>query len=776
MLILPALLSLAAAPQAPALDTDAARFASAIARAEAAIRASIEAGEIPGAVFLVGHADTVLHRGAYGRRAVQDHVGMAAEEPMTLDTVFDLASLTKVVATATSVVKLIDSGKVELAAPVARYLPEFGANGKDTITVEHLLLHQGALIPDNALADYQDGPELAWERICALAPRAEPGTTFTYTDVGYIVLGELVRRVDGRPLDTFAREELFTPLGLVDTTFTPGSELSARAAPTERRKGPDGEEHWMRGEVHDPRAYLLGGVAGHAGLFSTANEVAHYCRMILAGGTVDGRRVLSEDAVRDMTRPRWLPNRKSGRALGFDVDTGYSGPRGSRFPRGVSFGHTGFTGTCFWLDPETRGFFVLLANRVHPDGKGDTGPLRRKVADAVGEYFHPTPRFQGVAAGIDVLAAEDCARLAGRKVGVVTNTTGRTRDGRRTIDVLHESAHVDLVRIFSPEHGLHAVMEGKVGDAVEEKTGLPVVSLYGETRKPTAEMLAGLDAVLFDVQDVGVRYYTYPSTLGLLMEACAEHGVTVIVLDRPNPITGGRVEGPLTDADRLSFIGWRPMPVAHGMTVGELAQMFGTEWGGIPCKLEVVPLEGWSRGMWWEDTGLPWINPSPNMRNPTQAVLYPCIGLLEGANLSVGRGTDEPFERFGAPWLDGVALAAALEMERRREGSTLAGLAFAPIEFTPTTSKFEGELCGGIQVTVVDRDALAPVAAGLTLMWHLNRLFPQDLDLGALDTRLLSRSTWEALVGTSDPTLLPERWQETVQDFERRRAPYLLYR
>ena len=449
---------------------------AALANADAAVEAAIAAGQIPGAVLIVGHGDEVLHRRAFGYRALEPE-----REAMTVETVFDLASLTKVIATATSVMKLIDTGRVALDATVATYLPEFTGQGKEYITVEQLLLHLGGLIPDNALKDYQDGPAKAWERVCGLGLRSTPGAVMTYTDVGYIVLGELVRAVDGRPLDVFAREELFEPLGMQRTGFLPNAELAREAAPTEQREG-----RWMRGEVHDPRAYLLGGVAGHAGLFGTAEDVARYCRMILGGGALEGARVLSAAAVADMTRPRWPKSRKGGRALGFDVDSGYSGPRGARFPRGVSFGHTGFTGTCLWIDPESRAYFVLLTNRVHPDGKGDSGPVRRAVADALGAHFHPLPAPEVVRTGIDVLAAEDCRRLQGKRVALVTNITGTTSDGRRTIDVLHTSPNVELVRIFAPEHGLFAVLEGNVGDAVDEATGLPVLSLYGETREPAA--------------------------------------------------------------------------------------------------------------------------------------------------------------------------------------------------------------------------------------------------------------------------------------------------
>ena len=302
------------------------------------------------------------------------------------------------------------------------------------------------------------------------------------------------------------------------------------------------------------------------------------------------------------------------------------------------------------------------------------------------------------------------------------------------------------------------------------RSGLPVHSLYGDTREPTDEMLEGLDAVVFDIQDIGVRYYTYISTLGLAMGACGRRGVRVVVLDRPNPITGGRVEGPACDPERLSFIAWRPMPVTHGMTVGEIARMFRGEWGGIECDLTVVPMEGWSRAMWWEDTGVRWIDPSPNMRNPTQAVLYPCVGLLEGANLSVGRGTDEPFERFGAPFIDGPALAAALS------AADLPGLRFSAIEFTPDASRFAGERCEGVHITVTDRDALRPVEAGLAIAWLLNRLHGADLELGRLDARLMSQRTWARLLAAPDWRGIAESWSTDVAQFLARRERYLIYR
>lgn len=738
---------------------------------DAAVTEAIDAGKCPGAVVLVSSEGQRIYERAFGQVAIPEaRIEADGDGALDADAVFDLASLTKVVATATSVMKLVDQGKVRLDAPVAEYLPDFGANGKESITVEQLLRHRGGLIPDNALSDYDDGPEKAWERICALEPREKPGTTFTYTDVGFIALGKLVEAVDGRTLDVFAREEVFAPLGMDSTTFNPGDALRARCVPTEKRGGA-----WMRGEVHDPRAYRLGGVAGHAGLFSTAGDLARWCDMLLGGGAVqvDGEevRVLSPRTVRLMTTPRWLKKGGGGRGLGFDVDTGYSSPRGHLFPRGASFGHTGFTGTSVWIDPTSQSYVLILSSRCHPDGKGSVIPLRRAVADAVAGALsvNALPRAPHVSTGADRLAASGCKELEGKRVAVITNVTGRTRDGQRLIDVLHGAEGVELARIFSPEHGLFAKGEGKIGDATDEATGLPVFSLYGETRKPSDEMMEGLDAVVFDIQDIGVRYYTYISTLGLAMEACAEHGATMVVLDRPNPIGGTRVEGPIVDGDKLSFIGWRPLPVRHGMTVGEIAGMFREEWGGIECDLEVVKLTGWSRDMHYPATGQVWINPSPNMRNPEQAELYPCIGLLEGTNLAVGRGTDEPFERFGAPYIDAADLASALNAQN------IAGLEFSGIEFTPDAAKFKEEVCGGVHVTLTDLEAFRPVVAGLAILWTLNRLYPEDLDLGRANSRLQADGTFDALLRAPHWRGIERVWKDELARFGAIRERYLLY-
>ncbi len=727
------------------------------------IKQAIERGDVPGGVLAVMHRGKTVYIKAYGHRSLQP-----TKTPMRRDTIFDLASLTKPIATATSVMILIDRSKIDPQAPVAKYIPEFGKHGKETITVEHLLLHRGGLIPDNHLNDYKQGVAKAWQNIHALKPRTKPGDAFKYTDVGFMVLGELVKRVDGRPLDQFFAEEVAKPLGLKDTVFNPPAAKRERYAPTQQRNG-----QWMQGQVHDPRAYLLEGVAGHAGLFSTADDLTRYASMLLNEGELDSKRILSAKVVQTMIRGRWLADGTGGRAYGWDVDTGYSSPRGAHLPRGVSFGHTGFTGTSMWIDPVSQTVIILLTNRVHPDGKGRTVALRRAVGTAVVEALERSEqsglgRKRLVLPGIDVLQRSDFAALKGRKVALITNHTGRSLEGKRTIDLLHESGHVELKKIFSPEHGLHGVIEGSVGDIIDIKTKVNVFSLYGKTRRPTADMLQGVDTIVFDIQDIGTRFYTYITTLGYAMEEAAKAKVRVVVLDRPNPIAPLGVTGPASENERLSFIAYRPMPVTHGMTIGELASLFNKQYK-IGCDLQVIKVQGWHRSMWWDETGLTWINPSPNMRNVTQALLYPGIGLLEACDLSIGRGTDQPFELLGAPWINGPQLARDLNAHN------LPGLRFVPIEFTPRASKHSGKPCQGVYIAVTDRSKVQPAATGMTIAWQLNRTYGSTFDAKSMLRMLASHRAWQQMMTARAANTLTDSWAKDVAKFKAMRKPFLLY-
>jgi uncharacterized protein YbbC (DUF1343 family) len=695
---------------------------------------------------------------------------------MALDTVFDLASLTKPMATATSIMILVERGFVSLHDPVQNYVPEFGQNGKELITIEQLLTHQGGLVPDNPLDDYQSGTEESWKRIWALKTKTEVGQKFVYTDVGFLVLGELIRQTTGKDVARFAAENIYRPLGMKDTGFLPNQALRDRAATTEQRDG-----RWLRGEVHDPRSALLGGVAGHAGLFSTAGDLAIFANMILKNGTVGDVRIMSPLTIAEMARPRDRAGQL--RALGWDVRSKYSSNRGEIFSQ-RAIGHGGFTGTAMWIDPELDLFVIFLSNRVHPDGKGSVNDLAGRIGTVaaaaivrenkkrqVGGEETPgaTSSPGSVLLGIDVLERDEFRLLAGRRVGLITNHTGLNRRGKRTIDLLHAASEVQLVSIFSPEHGLQGKLDvANIADTRDEATNLPVHSLYGKSRRPQAEDFQNIDTLVFDIQDIGTRYYTYISTMGLAMEAAAEHGLQFVVLDRPNPIGGSLVEGPLLDPGKESFVGFHPIPIRHGMTTGEIARMFCQErgWG---LALQVVPVENWRRGDYWDATGLTWTNPSPNMRCLNQALLYPGIGLLETTNLSVGRGTDTPFEVLGAPWIDGRQLAQELNR------AALGGVRFVPIRFTPDESKFAREHCEGVNILVVDRRQVSPVEIGLQIACTLRQLYPEQWDMSRFDRLLANQELYDAIKQGQSRVELVSLYRSKLEEFLNRRREFLLY-
>jgi len=386
---------------------------------------------------------------------------------------------------------------------------------------------------------------------------------------------------------------------------------------------------------------------------------------------------------------------------------------------------------------------------------------------------HPTSNpeviLPQVLTGIDVLARDGFGPLIGRRVGLITNQTGVDRRGVSTAKLLHEAKGVHLVALFSPEHGPQGKLEAQqIADGRDGATGLPVYSLYGATRRPTAEMLAGIDTLVFDIQDVGTRFYTYISTMAAAMEAAAEHKIRFVVLDRPNPINGRDVAGPVLDAGRESFVGCHRLPVRHGMTVGELARMFQAE-KRLELDLRVIGMEGWRRGDFFDQTGLPWVNPSPNMRSPTEALLYPGIGLLETTNVSVGRGTDTPFELFGAPWIDGAALA------RELNAAGLPGIRFAAVTFTPSASTFRGQRCEGVRMTIIDRTALEPVRVGLEIARRLRHDYPKQWKAEAYGALLGNRAVLEGLLAGKPVGELEAAYRPELERFLERRARFLLY-
>lgn len=758
---------------------------------EPLVTEAIAEKKLPGAVVVIGRGDRILYQKAIGNRAL-----VPQAEPMTLDTIFDLASLTKVVATTTSTMILLEEGKIRLSDRVSTFIPGFERYGKADITVRHLMTHVSGLRPDVDLGDIWNGPDTAVTLAIEEVPTAPPGERFVYSDINYFLLGEIVHRVSGQTLDQFAHDRIFEPLGMKDTMFVPPAALQRRIAPTQNCT-PLG---WpcegtgmsmLRGVVHDPTARRMGGVAGHAGLFSTAADLSIFCRMLLDGGAYHGTRILSPLAVAKMTTPASAPGDRNVRGLGWDIDSSYSANRGELLPIG-SFGHTGFTGTSLWMDPTTGMFVVFLSNRVHPDGKGDVTPLRARVATVAasaisdvpatarlsslwtGRDFGPSggpapaPRPAPVLSGIDVLRASGFEVLRGKRVGLVTNHTGRARDGATTIDLLHGAKDVKLVRLFSPEHGIRGILDSAVPSSRDE-TGLEIASLYGETRRPTDAMLEGIDTMVIDLQDIGARFYTYTTTTAYVMEEAAKRKISVVILDRPNPINGFQIEGPTLDKAALSFVGYFPMPIRHGMTLGEMAKLFNAE-NKIGADLTVVALKNWNRDLWFDATGLPWINPSPNMRNLIQATLYPGIGAIESTNLSVGRGTDTPFEQVGAPWIDGVALADALNAR------AIPGIRFYPVRFTPASNKYANEECGGVFMVVTDRAAVRPVRVGVELATILSKLYGAKFELEAAERLFGSKEGIARIRAGADPSEIVNSWAAGEGRWRLLRAKYLLYR
>ena len=393
------------------------------------------------------------------------------------------------------------------------------------------------------------------------------------------------------------------------------------------------------------------------------------------------------------------------------------------------------------------------------------------AGSAIGELPRNTLEVAkgSVLTGIDALQRDGFKQLEGQKIGLITNQTGISRLGVSNIQVLHEAVNVNLLAIFSPEHGLFGKLDVPlIEDSKDTATGIRVFSLYGSTRRPTTDMLSGIDTLVFDIQDIGTRFYTYISTMGQAMQAAAENHVRFVVLDRPNPINGITVSGPVLDEGRESFVGFHRLPVRHGMTIGELALMFKAELN-LDLELEIILLSGWHRADYFDSTGLQWINPSPNMRNLDEAILYPGIGLLETTNLSVGRGTETPFELFGAPWLDGELLS------RELNDLDLPGVSFSPLQFTPDASKFEGDLCSGVSIVITDRKQYDSIRTGLEIALHLRRLYPETWEIDAYDRLLGNKAVLDAIESGLPYSDITGIYRDELAEFIQRRSQFLIY-
>ena len=739
-----------------------------LAEIDTAIEEAINQKKTPGGVFWLERKGQIYSK-AFGDKSVEPK-----RSPTRVNTIYDSASLTKVIATAPAIMLLMERGKILLDAPAHNYLDGFRGGGKESITIRHLMTHTSGLRPGISHTIEVDGLSIEWtgyDTAIDLAKsekiQSKPGTRFVYSDINYILLGEIIQQLSGRRLEDFVSEEVFVPLEMNDTYYVPSNRQRNRTAPT---KWVDGK--MLQGIPNNPICRKTDRGHGHAGMFTSAADLAKFARMMLNFGELNGVKLFKPETVELMTSVQSPARVDSWRGLGWDIDTGYSKQRGSLFPIG-GYGHTGFAGPSLWIDPYSESIVIFMCNRIHPDGTGNVLKLRNQLgtlaAEAISDFDFSSPpgMLSKVGNGIDVLETQNFVALEGLKVGLITNHTGRSRKGVSTIDLLHKSDQVELTALFSPEHGIRGEFDEKVDDQIDSRTGLKIHSLYGNTRKPTASSLEEIDALVFDIQDIGCRFYTYISTMGLAMEAAAESGKKFIVLDRINPINGAKVEGPLRRGDS-SFTGYHEIPIRHGMTVGELARMIKIE-DNLSLDLTIVPIEGWRRDMIFDETGLQWINPSPNMRNLTQAILYPGIGLLETTELSVGRGTDTPFEIFGAPYINQLELAEELNR------LSFPGVRFVPIQFTPSSSKYQNEICQGVNVILTDRENCPIVELGIGIAHTLHRLYAPDFDIGKFNRLLMHPEVIEQIREGHSWKSVVSHWHDEEQSFIERRKPFLIY-
>jgi uncharacterized protein YbbC (DUF1343 family) len=550
--------------------------------------------------------------------------------------------------------------------------------------------------------------------------------------------------------------------------------------------------------VDDPRARRIGGVAGHAGLFSTADDLARFAQALLGGS-----KLLSPLTVEKMTTPQQPPTATAVRGFGWDIDSPLSSNRGELLPVG-SFGHTGWTGTSLWIDPTTRTYIIILSNSVHPRGEGNAVPLRSKVATAVAASLHLTVnekdrlrleritgyneansaarsvqvRTGNVKTGLDVLEASNFDMNVFRsgepkRIGVLTEPTYVDSQGRRTIDVLAYAPDVFLAAIFSPEHNVPSALDHATrGNSRDAATNVPVyaVGCGVDGERPPIEVLKTLNVVFIDIQDSGTRLNSCETAVGYFLEAAVRAGIEIVILDRPNPITGSLVQGPIPDDPETDrSVNYYPVPVRHGMTIAELAKMFNFE-RHIGAKLTVVPMQGWLRGDWFDSTSLLWANAAPYLRSLTEATLYSGISILESGNLSAGRGTDTPFELVGAPWVNPNQLATYLNSRQ------IAGVRFVATSFTPSSSSYAGQACAGVNIIVVDRTVLNGPELGIELAAALRQLYPKQYEIDKRTEQLANNATIGSLLAGEDPRRIAAGWRDSIDQFEHVRQEYLIYK
>ena len=662
---------------------------------------AVERSGAPGAVACVGIDGSRIMAEAFGSRILHPH-----REAATLDTIYDLASLTKMVATTTAVMLLRDDGKLNLDDSVSKYIP---LPNLDRFKIRHLITHTTGLpawrpwyMEVSGFLDYL-------EHISDAAEVAVPDRARTYSDMGFILLRRVVEEAAQDTLNDFCHRRIFAPLKMNDTLFNPPEKLHARCAPTEYCSW---RHRALRGEVHDENASSIGGVSGHAGLFSTIFDLEKFCVALLNG------EIHSKATLEEMTAIGKIPF-YPWQGIGWWVDAWAIGANGY-LPSRTAFGHTGFTGTGIWMDRESKLYAILLSNTCHPSREErDNTALRRTFYSGVSSVFYP--RTCNAHTGLDRLLRNKFKEVQGKRLALLTNSAAVDQLGRPIRDVFALDKSLQLQYLYSPEHGLYG--QAEAGEQVDsEKGSTPVISLYGKRKKPGTEELSQVDLFVIDLPDIGARYYTYMATMKDCLIACAESNTPVLVLDRPNPVGGLISEGPIA-AVTGSAVCTAPIPIRHGMTLGELALYFQkTLLKKKELSLSILKAENWWSDLQAPECSLPWQPPSPNIPNADTALMYIGTCLFEGLNINEGRGTETPFLVCGAPWLDADAVIDAIP-KADCDGCTLESVLYLPkpISGKASNPKYKDKLCRGIQFTITDRYRLRPFTVALSVICAIHR-------------------------------------------------------
>lgn len=661
----------------------------------------------PGAAAFVGDLESDYFHAAVGN--LQDH---PKSEPAKTSTIYDLASLTKVVSTTTLVLKLHDQGKIDLGQSVTDFVP---IPAYSDITIRHLLTHTAGLAPGYAYATQHTRLLPMVKHMAERGLEARPGLRYQYSDIGFMLLGLVVEAAGADRLDTIAHRLIFQPLGMTDTGFNPAEDKELRCAATEDCAW---RGYVVRGAVHDENAFAVGGVSGHAGLFSTTADLAKFCRAMLSGD------LLEESTFNAMTTLGQVPS-YPWQGLGWKLDPWLDDSRGA-IPSRAAFGHTGWTGTSIYMDRKSGIFAIQLGNTCHPSRTQRSNRRFRQTfyIEVANELFQTE---RGVHTGLDRMVRDGFSPLRGKRYALLTNSAAVDQLGRPILDVLSKVGGMPPHIIFSPEHGF--ARQGEAGEKIASQAGdVPIVSLYGDRTQPTPEDLDEINLFVVDLQDIGSRYYTYMHTMRLCIEACAKSRVPILVLDRPNPLGGAIVEGPMP-AKTGSPVCTAEIPVRHGRTMGELAVFFAKDVKPKP-NLEVSLMDNWLPSLLFGQCSLPWVAPSPNMPSALTALVYTGTCLIEGANLNEGRGTDAPFLRFGAPWMDPASVISAIDP------NALEGVMLRPEMYIPksipgkaSNPKHEGRMCKGIHLDVTNAHAMSPVALTASLLVAIREVHGDALEL-----------------------------------------------